>query len=177
MIQKKAWNDSWKGIRPTSVIAEIDGKVVGGILCGHDGRTGCFYHVCVDPAYRCHGIGKSMVAYAMSALKEEHINKITLIAFTKNDIGNTFWNTIGWTKRPDVNYIWVCFKWGKYYSIYRRGLKEAIYDEDYRRRCDRSKRFEAASTAAKIKYQDRTDMAMILQPGSMWMCGDLLQTL
>ena len=38
------------------------------------------------------------------ALKEEHINKITLIAFTKNDIGNTFWNTIGWTKRPDVNY-------------------------------------------------------------------------
>ena len=88
----------------TSVIAEIDGKVVGGILCGHDGRTGCFYHVCVDPAYRCHGIGKSMVAYAMSALKEEHINKITLIAFTKNDIGNTFWNTIGWTKRPDVNY-------------------------------------------------------------------------
>ena len=74
----------------TSVIAEIDGKVVGGILCG--------------PAYRCHGIGKSMVAYAMSALKEEYINKITLIAFTKNDIGNTFWNTIGWTKRPDVNY-------------------------------------------------------------------------
>ena len=73
----------------TSVIAEIDGKVVGGILCGHDGS---------------HGIGKSMVAYAMSALKEEHINKITLIAFTKNDIGNTFWNTIGWTKRPDVNY-------------------------------------------------------------------------
>ena len=45
-----------------------------------------------------------MVAYAMSDLKEEHINKITLIAFTKNDIGNTFWNTIGWTKRPDVNY-------------------------------------------------------------------------
>ena len=26
----------------TSVIAEIDGKVVGGILCGHDGRTGVF---------------------------------------------------------------------------------------------------------------------------------------
>ena len=93
-----------RSIDDSSVIAEIDGKVVGGILCGHDGRTGCFYHVCVDPAYRCHGIGKSMVAYAMSALKEEHINKITLIAFTKNDIGNTFWNTIGWTKRPDVNY-------------------------------------------------------------------------
>ena len=88
----------------TSVVAVQNGHIIGNILCGHDGHTGCFYHVCVDPAYRCHGIGKSMVAYAMSALKEEHINKITLIAFTKNDIGNTFWNTIGWTKRPDVNY-------------------------------------------------------------------------
>ena len=88
----------------TSVIAEQDGKVVGGILCGHDGRRGCFYHVCVDPAYRRHGIGKSMVAFAMAALKDEKINKVSLIAFTKNDIGNAFWNTIGWTRREDLNY-------------------------------------------------------------------------
>ncbi len=45
-----------------------------------------------------------MVVHAMRALKEEKINKVSLIAFTKNDIGNAFWNTIGWTKRPDVNY-------------------------------------------------------------------------
>ena len=32
----------------TSVVAELDGKIVGSILCGHDGRTGYFYHVCVD---------------------------------------------------------------------------------------------------------------------------------
>ena len=88
----------------TSVVAEKDGKIVGGILCGHDGRRGCFYHVCVDPEYRRHGIGKSMVVFAMEALKKEQINKVSLIAFTKNDIGNAFWNTIGWTKREDLNY-------------------------------------------------------------------------
>jgi len=88
----------------TSVVAEADGKIVGGILCGHDGRRGCLYHVCVDPGYRRRGIGKSMVVYAMEALKAEEINKVTLIAFTKNDIGNAFWNTIGWTKRLDLNY-------------------------------------------------------------------------
>ena len=32
----------------TSIVAEADGKLVGAILCGHDGRTGCFYHVCVN---------------------------------------------------------------------------------------------------------------------------------
>ena len=26
------------------------------------------------------------------------------IAFTRNDIGNAFWKTIGWTKREDLNY-------------------------------------------------------------------------
>lgn len=88
----------------TSVVAVEDGKIVGSILCGHDGRRGCFYHVCVDAAYRRQGIGKSMVVASMEALKEEHINKVCLIAFTRNDVGNAFWNTIGWTKRQDLNY-------------------------------------------------------------------------
>ena len=88
----------------TSVVAEEDGKVVGAILCGHDGRRGCLYHVCVHKDYRMRGIGKSMVAFAMEALKKEEINKVSLIAFTKNDIGNAFWNEIAWTKREDLNY-------------------------------------------------------------------------
>ena len=88
----------------TSVVAIEDGKVVGSILCGHDGRRGCFYHVCVHADYRMKGIGKAMVVKAMEALKEEQINKVSLIAFAKNDIGNAFWKEIGWTKREDLNY-------------------------------------------------------------------------
>ena len=88
----------------TSVVAEKDGRIVGSILCGHDGRRGCLYHVCVDEDYRRHGIGKRMVVFAMKALKEEKINKVSLIAFTENDIGNAFWNTIRWTERLDLNY-------------------------------------------------------------------------
>ena len=88
----------------TSVVAEEDGKVVGAILCGHDGRRGCLYHVCVHKDYRMRGIGKSMVAFAMEALKKEEINKVSLIAFTKNDIGNAFWKEIAWTKREYLNY-------------------------------------------------------------------------
>lgn len=88
----------------TSVVAVEDGKIVGSILCGHDGRRGCMYHVCVHREYRRQGIGKSMVVMAMEALKEESISKVSLIAFTQNDIGNAFWNTIGWTERLDLNY-------------------------------------------------------------------------
>ncbi|HAL02171.1 MAG TPA: GNAT family N-acetyltransferase [Lachnospiraceae bacterium] len=88
----------------TSVVAEEDGRIVGAILCGHDGRRGCLYHVCVHKDYRRHGIGKAMVVKCMQELKNEKINKVSLIAFTKNDIGNAFWNCIGWTKREDLNY-------------------------------------------------------------------------
>lgn len=88
----------------TSVVAVEDGKIVGSILCGHDGRRGCLYHVCVDENYRMRGIGKSMVVHAMEALKKEEINKVCLIAFTKNDVGNAFWKEIGWEKREDLNY-------------------------------------------------------------------------
>lgn len=88
----------------TSVVDVEDGKIVGAILCGHDGRRGCLYHVCVAEEYRRRGIGKAMVVFCMNALKAEHINKVSLIAFTRNDIGNAFWKQIGWTKREDLNY-------------------------------------------------------------------------
>ena len=87
-----------------SVVAEEDGKIVGAILCGSDGRRGCLYHVCVHKDYRRQGIGKTMVSWSMEKLKELQINKVSLIAFTQNDIGNAFWKEIGWTKREDLNY-------------------------------------------------------------------------
>lgn len=103
MIPGKAWRP-FKRNPTSSVVAVKDGQIVGSILCGHDGRRGCMYHVCVHKDHRMMGIGKSMVVYCMEALKREHISKISLIAFTSNDIGNAFWKEIGWTKREDLNY-------------------------------------------------------------------------
>jgi ribosomal protein S18 acetylase RimI-like enzyme len=88
----------------TSVVAVSDGKIVGAILCGHDGRRGCMYHVCVHEGYRNHGIGKSMAVACMRALQEEKINKVNIIAFKSNGLGNQFWKGEGWTFREDLNY-------------------------------------------------------------------------
>ncbi|GLC81187.1 GNAT family N-acetyltransferase [Lacrimispora brassicae] len=88
----------------TSVVAEEDGRIIGSILCGHDGRRGCMYHVCVAEKYRHHGIGHKMALEAMNKLKEEGINKVSLIAFKSNTVGNEFWHKVGWTFRDDLNY-------------------------------------------------------------------------
>ena len=52
----------------TSVVAVEDGKIVGSILCGHDGRRGCFYHVCVDEKYRM-----PLVLYAVEGYRLREI--------------------------------------------------------------------------------------------------------
>ena len=95
-----------------SVICELQepqnafkkGEIVGSILCGHDGRTGGFYHVCVHPLFRKLGIAHKMTEYCLAALKKERINKIALIAFKSNDLGNEFWKNYGFTLREDANY-------------------------------------------------------------------------
>ena len=87
----------------TSVVAKVDGRIVGSILCGSDGRQGALYHVCVAKPWRRHGIGTLMVAYCMRELSRMGINKVSLIAFRRNDVGNAFWRNIGWTQ-ADANY-------------------------------------------------------------------------
>lgn len=88
----------------SSFVAVYDEKVIGVILCGHDGRRGIIQHACVSPDYRRYGIGKKLVELALDALKAEGINKVLLVAFKKNKGGNAFWESMGFTLREDLNY-------------------------------------------------------------------------
>lgn len=88
----------------TSFVAEIDGKIVGVILCGHDGRRGYIYHTAVNENCRKRGIGKALVETALYALRNEGINKVALVAFQTNDLGNAFWNVLGFIERKDLVY-------------------------------------------------------------------------
>lgn len=87
----------------TSVVVECDNKnIIASILCGHDGRTGYFYHVCVKEEFRMHGLGHKMVDFCIKALKYEKINKISLIAFKQNTLGNKFWANYNFIKNNNI---------------------------------------------------------------------------
>ena len=88
----------------TSFVAECNGTIIGVIMAGHDGRRGYIYHTAVLPAYRQQGVAKQLAAHAMAALDKEGINKVALVAFQKNDLGNGFWEHIGFTERSDLVY-------------------------------------------------------------------------
>lgn len=88
----------------SSFVAEDDGEIIGAIMAGHDGRRGYIYHTAVLPDYRNQGIAKHLVAHAMDALEQEGINKVALVAFERNKLGNGFWEKIGFILRDDLVY-------------------------------------------------------------------------
>ncbi|MCL2703377.1 MAG: GNAT family N-acetyltransferase [Defluviitaleaceae bacterium] len=88
----------------TSFVAELDGKIIGVIMCGDDGRRGYIHHACVDVCHRNNGIGTQLVEAAMAALKNIGITKVALVAFGYNEGGNAFWEKIGFTSRSDLVY-------------------------------------------------------------------------
>ena len=88
----------------TNFVAECEGTIIGVIMAGHDGRRGYIYHTAVLPTYRNQGIAKKLVDCAMSALDEEGINKVALVTFKKNELGNGFWENRGFANRDDLVY-------------------------------------------------------------------------
>ena len=104
-------NDSREGIEKfigrnplTSFVAVEEGKVIGSVLGGNDGRRGFVYHLCVDADYRRKGVGKALVERVLEALKDEGINRASLVCLKWNESGNTFWQAMGWERRDDIVY-------------------------------------------------------------------------
>ena len=82
-----------------------DGKIVGSILCGHDGRRGYLYHTAVLLDFRGRGIGTELVQAALKGLEEAEIHKAAPpVVFSRNQAGNAFWDRQGFSVREDLTY-------------------------------------------------------------------------
>lgn len=88
----------------TNFVAEDTDRIIGVILCGHDGRRGYIYHTAVNSDYQRKGIGRKLVNSVIIALKKERINKAALVVFSTNDLGNEFWQSLGFIKRDNLIY-------------------------------------------------------------------------
>ena len=83
----------------TNFVAYDDDKLIGTILCGHDGRRGYIYHTVVLPEYRRQGIATNLVDMAVKALQEEGITRVCLNVMETNEQGKKFWIDRGWEKK------------------------------------------------------------------------------
>lgn len=85
-----------------SQVAVVDGKIVGTVLAGHDGRRGFIHHMAVMPEYRRRRIGHSLAERAIEKIKAEGIDKTHIFCYQNNETGQSFWRDFGFVKRDDV---------------------------------------------------------------------------
>jgi N-acetylglutamate synthase len=78
------------------------GKVIGAVLCGHDGRRGYLHHLTVAEAHRNKGIGNALVDKVISKLHMLGIRKCNIFVFANNPGGQEFWKKSGWVERTDL---------------------------------------------------------------------------
>ncbi len=88
----------------TCFVAEHEGRIVGTVLAGNDGRRGYVYHLCVAEDQRKLGIGRQLVDAMLEGMRREGISKVALVVFAYNDAANAFYEKIGFIKRDDLYY-------------------------------------------------------------------------
>ena len=85
-----------------SFVARSGRKIVGAVLCGHDGRRGFLHHLAIAPAHKGKGLGKKLVAACQAQLEQAGISKCNIFLFADNKKGESFWKHNGWVKRSDL---------------------------------------------------------------------------
>ncbi len=88
----------------TCFVAEEDDKIIGAIMVGNDGRRAYIYHTSVHPDFRRRGIAAKLVDTVLAELETLGINKVALVVFERNELGNKFWESVGFTVRDDLTY-------------------------------------------------------------------------
>jgi putative acetyltransferase len=88
-----------------SFVALREGKIVGVILAGHDGRRGYIHHLAVHPDFRMKGLARQLVSRSLTVLSASGIQKCHLFIFNDNHDGLEFWKSIGWIHRSDISIV------------------------------------------------------------------------
>ena len=104
--------NDWGSFRPEEYlgedalvfVAEDDGKIIGAVIAGSDGRRGYIYHTAVSKEHRRQKVGTKLLDSCLGAFKRHGIIKSAIVVFSSNKDGNAFWKKNGFSVRNDLLY-------------------------------------------------------------------------
>ncbi len=85
-----------------SFVAVCQDKIIGAVMCGHDGRRGFINHLAVTAEHRHRGIGKKLISLAEEQLSGAGIKKEALFVLCENENAQKFYEHIGWREETAV---------------------------------------------------------------------------
>ncbi len=88
-----------------SLIARDGSRLIGAVLCGHDGRRGFLYHLAVLPEYRNRGLGRAMVDRCLTSLTKLGLLRCNILIYVDNHVGEQFWKKAGWFDRSELKLL------------------------------------------------------------------------
>lgn len=97
-IQKKLQRDP-----DLFLVAETDGKMVGTVLGGFDGRRGLVYHLAVTEHYRNKGIGEMLMDELERRLKAKGCIRCYLLVTVDNESAMCFYEKRGWANMKNLS--------------------------------------------------------------------------
>jgi ribosomal protein S18 acetylase RimI-like enzyme len=86
------------------LVAELDGRIVGAVLGGFDGRRGMVYHLAVQADQRSKGIGAELMTELEQRLKEKGCIRYYLLVTYENQEAIRFYEKRGWTRMELYTY-------------------------------------------------------------------------
>lgn len=112
-------------------VALVDGRLVGTVLCGHEGCRGILRHLAVEAEYRCEGIAGDLVDHIRSTLARDGIRKCYTFVLDSNVAGLRFWEHMGWRILED-DFRLMQIPWCSLFSsgpeiLYGKKLHHGIY--------------------------------------------------
>ena len=78
------------------LVAEEDGRVIGSVLGGYDGRRGLLYHLAVAKDSRQHGLGSQLLDEVEARLRDKGCLKCYLMVTLDNPEVESFYEKRGW---------------------------------------------------------------------------------
>lgn len=85
-----------------SLVALSQGKLVGTVMGGHDGRRGMIGHLAVAGPFRRRGLGRRLASECLQKLEKAGMLRTHLMVIPSNLLGLRFWKKMGWEKRSDL---------------------------------------------------------------------------
>ncbi len=86
------------------LVAEMDGKIVGTVMGGFDGRRGMMYHLAVSQSFRKQGIASQLVDELERRLRLKGCIRYYLLVTRDNDPAIQFYEKRGWERMELFTY-------------------------------------------------------------------------
>ncbi len=80
------------------LVAEVEGRIVGAVLGGFDGRRGMMYHLAVDQDHRRQGIGEILMDELERRLRGKGCIRYYLLVTKDNEIAIQFYESHDWER-------------------------------------------------------------------------------